>query len=77
MALKAVKEDTREFVRYTGTASTREISRKQWAAVGADQDAIEWSFRNSYKVAKSVFTPEALHYLLHVDERRSFQVVAE
>lgn len=67
-----------EYIRYVGSASRREITQEDWAAIGvkATKDT-NWTFANDFKLPKKDFPPEALKYLLNTPGETNFRVVTE
>lgn len=62
---QALAEEAGEpMVEYTGEFSRREISAGEWQAAGvSDMPTVVWERRTGNKVAKSVFTEQALQVL--------------
>lgn len=69
---------SQEYIKYTGDASRREITKEDWAAIGvkASKDT-NWTFANGFKLPKKDFPPEALKYLLNTPGETNFRVVTE
>ncbi len=57
------------WVVYTGFATVRIFSEKDWDTVGLKGKRCEWNYLNQKRLPKSQFTAEQLDHLLNVDGR--------
>lgn len=56
-------------VKYIGQASLRTISEAEWLELGIEHEAVEWNFRNNFRVPVEELTDGARKYLLKTDGR--------
>lgn len=67
---KFVKHNNIEFF------SVRLIRKEQWESIGVnDQETVEWSAANQFKVPVDNLSRGALNYLLNIDD--GFEIVTE
>lgn len=64
-------DEEKGFVKYVGVATVRQMTPGDWKQVGAADfnQFIEWNSLNKMCVPVSIFSKEALNYLLNVDGR--------
>ena len=80
-SVKAPEKSTK-YIQYNGISTRRVISRDEWEAIPlayggpvTDQDTVEWSGQNRFRIPVSELSKEAVNYLLKVDGR--FEIVSE
>lgn len=58
------------WVEYTGVATVRVLTEKDWADQGINSTKrYQWNYLNQKRLPKSIFSEDELHYLLEVDGR--------